>query len=166
MKPVFLTVFGILLLLIKSVAVRVLHIELLHPDLDVLLAVFVAFHLRPFPGLMVVFVLGLFADSLGGTPLGMKASIDLAVFFIVRLSLRVLLPDRLMTQLLLLLVASIISSLLLVVVLMEVGPGAMTPIIHWMVPLAVLNTILAVPIWAVARRISGPPIMRSAFSFR
>ncbi len=92
MRPVFLTVFGILLLLIKSVAVRALHIELLQPDIGLLMAVFVAFHLRPFPGLMVVFVLGLFADSLGGTPLGMKALIDLTVFFIVRLSLRVLLP--------------------------------------------------------------------------
>jgi rod shape-determining protein MreD len=166
MKPVFLVIFGILLLLIKSVAIRVLHIELLHPDLGLLLAVFVAFHLRPLPGLMVVLVLGLFADSLGGTPLGMKALIDLVVFFIVRLSLRVLLPDRLVTQLLLLFLASIISSLILVVALMEVGPGVIAPVIHWMVPLAVLNTILAVPIWFVARRISGPPIMRSAFSFR
>jgi rod shape-determining protein MreD len=166
MRPVFLAVFGILLLIIKSVAVRALHIELLNPDLGLLLAVFMAFYLRPFPGLMVVFVLGLFADSLGGTPLGMKAFIDLTVFFIVRVSLRVLLPDRLMTQLVLLFLASIISSLLLVVMLMEVGPGVITPVIRWMLPLALLHVILAVPIWAMARKISGPPIMRSAFSFR
>jgi rod shape-determining protein MreD len=166
MRPVFLTVFGILLLLIKSVAVRAFHIELLHPDLGLLMAVFVAFHLRPFPGLMVVFVLGLFTDSIGGTPLGMKALIDLTMFFIVRLSLRVLLPDRLMTQFVLLFLASIVSSLVLVIVLIEVGPGVITPVIYWMVPLALLNTILGIPIWAVARQISGPPIMRSAFSFR
>jgi rod shape-determining protein MreD len=165
MKPVALVIFGIMVLLVQSVIVRVFHLELLHPDFGLVLAVFAAFHLRSFTGLMVVFILGLFADSLGGTPVGMKASIDLMMFFIVRLSLRFLLPDRIMTQLIMLLLASIISNFLLVVALMEIGPNVTTPVIHWMVPLAVLNTILAVPIWAVARLISGPPIMRPASSF-
>lgn len=166
MKPVALAIFGITLVLIKSVAMRVFHIELLHPDLGVVMAVFAAFHLRPLSGSIVVLVVGLFADSLGGTPLGMKASIDLLVFFIVRFSLRILLPDRTVTQIIMLFVASIISSLLLLVALTEIEPRVTVPVIHWMLLLAVLNTMVAIPIWAVSRLISGPPIVRSAYSRR
>jgi rod shape-determining protein MreD len=162
MRQIGLVLFGIFLLALDGALCRILHLELMHPDPVLVLSVFIALNLSSAEGALMVFFLGLSADSFAGTPMGMLASAHMFVWILVRWSLRFLIPDRKGMQLILLFVMSLVFSLLLMLMLaiMEAGTGPVWANFKVMLPLAVIHVLLASPVWALARRIRRPVVKR------
>lgn len=153
MRQVALTLLGLLLLAVNGALGRILHLELMRPDVVLLLNVFIGLNLKATEGALMVFVLGVASDSFAGTPMGMFASIHLLIFVLVRWSVRLLMPERRGIQLLLLLVMSLLSSLLsvLFLALVKFGTGPIWTSLKAMIPLALVHLLLAVPVWSLAR---------------
>lgn len=167
MRQIGLALFGIFLLALDGVLCRILHLELMHPDPVLLLSVFIALNLSPAEGALMVFFLGLSADSFAGTPMGMLASVHLFVWVLVRWSKRFLMPERRGMQLAIIFVMSLVFSLLVMLMLaiMEAGFGPVWANFKVMFPLALVHLLLAGPVWAVARWIRRPvAVQRSIFS--
>ncbi len=162
MRSAGLVLFGVILLALDGALCRVLHLELLRPDPVLLLDVFIALHLTSAEGVVMVFLLGVSADSFAGTPMGMLASVHLFVWMLVRWSLRFLIPERKGMQLIILVVMSLVFSLLVMLMLaiMEAGAGPVWANIKVMLPLALVHVLLASPVWAVARWIRRPVVQR------
>jgi rod shape-determining protein MreD len=162
MRSVGLVLFGIFLLALDGALCRVLHLELMRPDPVLLLDVFIALHLTSAEGVVMVFLLGVSADSFAGTPMGMLASVHLFVWMLVRWSLRFLIPERRGMQLIILFVMSLVFSLLVMLMLaiMEAGTGPVWANFKVMLPLALVHLLLASPVWAISRRIRRPVARR------
>lgn len=160
MKHLGLIGFAIGLLTIEGALTRLMHIEVLRPDPILPLVIFLA--LRPgAAGALTTFGLGLVADSFSGTPTGMLALIYLVIWGLVRLASAYLLPDRKLVQYTLLFVMSVVFYLalmgMLAGVLIESSSvqGPVSTLALWAGPLALINILVAVPIWALSRRILG-----------
>jgi rod shape-determining protein MreD len=167
MRPIGLVLFGVFLLALDGALCRVLHLELMHPDPILLLDVFIALNLSSVEGVLMVFFLGVSADSFAGTPMGMLASVHLLVWILVRWSVRFLMPERKGMQLTILFVMSLVFSLLVMLMLaiMGAGVGPVWANFKVMPPLALVHLLLAGPVWAVARWIRRPAARRrSAFT--
>lgn len=162
MRQIGLALLGIFLLALDGALCRILHLELMHPDPVLLLSVFIALNLSLAEGALLVFFLGVSADSFAGTPMGMLASAHMFVWILVRWSMRFILPDRKGMQLALLFVMSLVFSLLVMLLLaiMEAGTGPVWASFKVMLPLAVIHVILASPVWALARWIRRPVAKR------
>ena len=162
MRQIGLALLGIFLLALDGALCRILHLELMHPDPVLLLAIFIALNLSAAEGAVVVFFLGLSADSFAGTPMGMLASVHMLVWILVRWSKRFLLPDQKGMQLVLVFVMSLVFSLLVMLMLaiMEAGSGPVWANFKVMFPLAIIHVLLASPIWALARWIRRPVAKR------
>jgi len=162
MRQVGLALLGIFLLALNGALCRILHLELMHPDPVLLLSVFVALNLSLAEGGLIVFFLGVSADSFAGTPMGMLASAHMLVWILIRWSMRFLLPERKAMQLALLFVMSLVFSLLVMLMLavMEAGTGPVWVSFKVMFPLAVIHVLLAGPVWAIARWIRRPVAKR------
>lgn len=162
MRPAGLVLFGVFLLALDGALCRVLHLELMRPDPVLLLDVFIALHLTSAEGVVMVFLLGVSADSFAGTPMGMLASAHLFVWMLVRWSLRFLMPEQKGMQLIILFVMSLVFSLLVMLLLAitEAGVGPVWANLKVMFPLALVHLLLAGPIWAVARWIQRPVARR------
>ena len=157
MKYLALLGLVVVLLAVEGAIGRLIHVERLQPDLVLVLVVFIAFHLGP-GGVLMVFVSGLVADSSAGAPHGLLTSSYLLVWVLVRAIQGVFIPDRKSVQLGMLFVMSLISTglVLLMLRLADRAGGLTSALLIWMVPLALLNLVLAWPIWAFARRIVSP----------
>ena len=167
MKQIGLVLFGVFLLALDGALCRILHLELMHPDPVLLLSVFIALNLSSGEGAVMVFFLGLSADSFAGTPMGMLASVHIFVWILVRWSTRFIIPERKGMQLALLFVMSLVFSLLVMLMLaiMEAGGGPVWANFKVMLPLAIIHVLLASPVWAGARWIRRPVARRrSVFS--
>ena len=167
MRQVGLALFGIFLLALNGAVCRILHLELMHPEPVLLLSVFIGLNLSSAEGALVVFFLGVSADSFAGTPMGMLASAHMLVWLLVRWSMRFLLPEQKGMQLALVFVMSLVFSLLVMLMLaiMEAGGGPVWASFKVMFPLAVIHVLLAGPVWALARWIRRPVAKRrSAFT--
>jgi rod shape-determining protein MreD len=162
MKQIGLVLLGVFLLALDGVLCRVLHLELMHPDPVLLLVVFIGLNLTSGEGVLMVFFLGVSADSFAGTPMGMLASVHLLVWVLVRWSMRLLMPERQGMQLVILFVMSLVFSLLVMLMLaiMEAGTGPVWANFKVMLPLALVHLLLAGPVWAVARWIRRPVARR------
>ena len=68
MRQIGLYLFGIFLLALNGALCRILHLELMHPEPVLVLSVFIALNLSLAEGALVVFFLGVSADSFAGTP--------------------------------------------------------------------------------------------------
>jgi rod shape-determining protein MreD len=158
MRQIGLVLFGVFLLALDGALCRVLHLELMRPNPVLLLDVFIALNLTSAEGAVMVFLLGVSADSFAGTPMGMLASVHLFVWMLVRWSLRFLIPERKGMQLVLLFVMSLVFSLLVMPMLaiMEASVGPVWASFKVMLPLALVHLLLAGPVWAVARWIRRP----------
>lgn len=162
MRQVGLALFGIFLLALDGAFCRILHLELMHPEPVLLLAIFIALNLSAAEGAVTVFFLGLCADSFAGTPMGMLASVHMLVWVLVRWSMRFLLPEQKGMRLALVFVMSLVFSLLVMLMLaiMESGTGPVWASFKVMFPLAVIHVLLAGPVWALARWIRRPVAKR------
>ena len=130
--------------------------------LVLLLVVFIALNLSAAEGALMVFFLGVSADSFAGTPMGMLAFVHLFVWILVRWSMRFIMPERKGMQLVILFVMSLVFSLLVMLMLaiMEAGTGPVWANFKVMLPLALVHLLLAGPVWAVARWIRRPVARR------
>jgi hypothetical protein len=156
MRHLGLLAMGLGLLAVEGAAIRLLQVEVLRPDPILVLVVFLG--IRAEAGLVLsVFALGLFADSFAGTPTGMLTCLYLVVWMLVRGSQSFLLADENRVAFGLLFVVSLVFNLMLAGLLAGFTPAgtAVTGILIWMVPLALLNLLLAVPVWAMARGLVG-----------
>jgi len=156
-RNLLLLLLGLLLLAFSGAFCRIFHFEWLHPDPVLMLDVYIAMEIQPLGGGLLVFVLGLFADSFAGTPMGMLASAHLLIWMAVRAIKSLVVPDRGPVQYGILLVMSLIFSLItmLQLVVMDADSGMMWVNLKAMLPLAFVNLVLAAPVWALARWMSG-----------
>lgn len=160
MKHLGLIGLAIGLLTIEGALARVMHLDVLRPDPILPLVIILA--LRPgAAGALTTFGLGLIADSFCGTPTGMLALIYLVIWGLVRMASAYLLPDRRLVQYSLLFVMSVFFYLALMGILAGVliesasVQGPVSTLALWLLPLALLNLLVAMPVWALSRRILG-----------
>ncbi|MBN2493171.1 MAG: hypothetical protein JXR96_01165 [Deltaproteobacteria bacterium] len=148
---------AIVLLALEGSLCRVLHLESLRPDLSLVLVVFTSFHLGA-GGLVLVLGLGLIADGFAGTPPGLFTSVYIVVWSAVRGSMRFVIPGIRSVQMITIFLASVFSYLLVALMYfaLDLGQGPIAILLTWMLPLALANVLLALPVWALARRVLGP----------
>ena len=157
MRSFLLLLLALVLLLLAGAAGRILHLELLRPDLALILTVFVALRVPGSHGAALVFVVGLLQDSLSGLPLGCSALVGLGVWLALRFGKRFLMSAQLGVQLGLLFGASLIAQLATGVLISISGEGPWAWIAVYGLPLAVLQVAVAVPTWALAHRLMRLP---------
>jgi cell shape-determining protein MreD len=156
-----------LLLTLEGAICQLLHVGLLRPDPVLVLVVLLG--LRGGAGsVMLVFGLGLLADSFAGTPLGLLTIGYLLDWTLIRLVHRFVLSDSRLVQAGLVFGASAVAYLTLLVFLagMPAVGAPISSILAWTLPLALFNSLLARPIWAAGQRILGPQQRTALFAPR
>jgi rod shape-determining protein MreD len=154
-----IVVLGIVLMAVNGAFCRVFHLEIVHLDVVLVLVVFIALETKTIPGLIVVAVLGLLADSFAQTPFGMYGSNHLLVWVFTRIALRMVITDTRSSKIKVLLAMSLLSSILSMIQLaiMPISSDAVIIVLKVMIPLAIMQAVLAIFVWPLARKIVGMP---------
>ncbi len=157
MRQLFLILLGIFLIALSGAIYRALHLELIHPDIGLLLVVFTALRMKRDQGIVIVTALGFVADSFAGSPTGMFAFIYLLVWLSTRLGARVFLPDTKNAQYKLIFAMSLFAGLLQIIFLGLAGTGAgpVLAVLKVILPLALIHVLIAKPVWVLAQKTVG-----------
>ena len=154
MRLIALVAYGVVLLIIQGAIFRILHLDFFRPDPILILVVFLA--LRGSEGALVsCFILGFIAEAFAGSTTGMLTIIYLVVWMVIRTALVFLLSERHLLQYGFVFFMSLLAHLaqLAIWATMPSGNWPLGTLGIWMVPLAIVNLMLAGPIWIGARRI-------------
>ncbi len=157
MRSVGLMIFALALLTFEGSLLAFVHVEFFRPDLILILVVFVALKSEPVAGSVNVFLLGLIADSFAGIHTGVLTGAYLMIWTLVRIAKSFFLPQQKTVQLVLVFVCSlmILAYVQLLWPSLGIRQGGFWEIGGRGVLLALVNTLLTVPIWSFAGKIVG-----------
>jgi cell shape-determining protein MreD len=153
-----LVVFAVILLSIEGVLCRFFHVEVLRPDFVLVLVIMLATR-KEQESVIVVFFLGLIAESFAGLPMGMLVINYIPIWVLTKWLRKYLMVEQGLTRVGLVFSSSLLAYAVLAVFVLAApynpGSGLVTTLMIWIVPLASINAFFAIPIWNLAQRILG-----------
>jgi hypothetical protein len=162
LRVFLLVLLGLFLLTLEGVVVRFLHWEIVRIDISLLLTVFVALEFDSMEGSILAFLLGVVQDSFAATVPGLLTTVNLVLWIFVRWARRFLLSGQTSVRLGLVFGSSLISGLLVIGLLdfAQADSGFLWLPLKMLVPQALLQMAMAVPVWWLVKRVLGPFLPR------
>jgi len=153
MKQFFLFLLvGLVLVLIQAIPLRCVFSYVATPNLSFVFVIFLALFYPSSGTCFVVFLLGYVLDTLSGAPAGLSSLINLASFFLIRASSRVVQFESVASQTFLVFALSFLANLFLLKPTKIVSSGSFGLILTSIFTNSFLVMLLCVPLFVLYNR--------------
>jgi len=153
MKQFFLFLLvGLVLVLIQAIPLRCVFPYVATLNLSFVFVIFLALYYPSAGSCFIVFLLGYVLDTLSGVPAGLSSLINLASFFLVRASIRVVQFEGVASQALLIFALSFLANVFLLKTTKIVSSGSLGSTLTSIFTNSFSVMILCVPLFVLYNR--------------